>query len=1101
MFHISQKQKIKPIRLVRSPFHYLKKPNKEDVTQLNNLENISKEKEDISQLSIVENISKEKEDVTQLSIVENISKEKEDICPTYNLKNNYKSELDQKINILNSKKTLIIKEVNADNRINKHTNILKNVLNCQYATLDNIQNVNLDEFEVIIFQNCMINNLQQSNKQIIYISHKFVNEYSDDLKKLLLNCQNEISNYIFINQYLKVDYNLNLHKILDEKTFIIEYFPKCEKDSNKIDCNLLMSSGKIIPENRFEYLIDFFNDISNNYNLVIIGEIQDDKYYNKLLDQIIDKNKIKIITTTENFYDYLSSCQYYISLCKNLDSSFDLIEAINYNKKILCSKECLNSSNQLYWYPNKLVIEDLELLKEPFYKYKLSEIHPVNYLNYSYSLNSSYINLINNYPKYKIGKEILSNLDELQEDLNNKLNIYKNGFSLLIRVKNEEETIYKNLMDVIDLVDEIIVVDNNSTDNTLKILKELEKLYSNIFVYQYKINVPRCGLEHIENYKKEGISKLNTLCNYYNWTASKATYNKKIKWDGDFYCIRENFYQFLNYFKNFNTNSFAVWFSGLTVFQDLKNTFHIKNLSYYDEYRLFLNNKDDIWSDALSYDKKINVCETSENFVSKINNDYKFYWSFPIFLEIKMCSKDEFTGRSSLLQDGRDSVDFNILKNLSENITDKSLLSTNNLYYAVNFYYLFEEIKNQKIITSPFKVDNKHILKYRKNIINNTSNLNLYLTILKQTVGGVETINNFLFNYILSLGVNINFITLVKQENYDKNYIHYVEFKNNLNKYCNENTIIVNNFDIFRKEELEKIKNNKTKIIGMTHSEISSYNQYFVNNHTYYNKIICINNQSLKKYLSNGITNINLLRNNIKYINNLPIKKIFDKKNIKLLFFSRCSTDKNLIMLIYTLKELIKMYDNITLNLYSDEPLEFEKYVIKEFNLENNVIINASISNINYQDIYCKYDLCILPSVSEGISLNILESINCEIPILCTNIKSNQEIINGYLPLINFENLQNIADKNMYVYNYDKFLDSLGYVINQTKCESPYTHNNKDKINIFNNNIELIKKEICTILDNYEFYKLRTIELKNKLKNIYFDIDSYIDNFLNIILN
>ena len=77
-------------------------------------------------------------------------------------------------------------------------------------------------------------------------------------------------------------------------------------------------------------------------------------------------------------------------------------------------------------------------------------------------------------------------------------------------------------------------------------------MYENIFVYRYNINIPRYGIEHIENFKKNTIDKNNTLCNFYNWVSNKATYNKKIKWDGDFYCIRHNLIDLLDKYRNVN---------------------------------------------------------------------------------------------------------------------------------------------------------------------------------------------------------------------------------------------------------------------------------------------------------------------------------------------------------------------------------------------------------------------------------------------------------------------------------------------------------------------------------------------------------------------
>jgi len=287
-------------------------------------------------------------------------------------------------------------------------------------------------------------------------------------------------------------------------------------------------------------------------------------------------------------------------------------------------------------------------------KNKLDTLIRRNRLLYKIKQNNI-IDKINNNKKF-IGNQNVYNINDVIYDINNTIINIKNGYSFLLRIKNEEATIKKCILDIVDLADEIIVVDNNSSDNTLNIVLDLEKKYNNIIVYQYKINIPRVGKEHIENKDKS-----NTLTNYYNWTASKATYNKLIKWDGDFYTIKENLKELLDKYRNIN-DYFAVWFSGLTLFVH-NDKQYFKNFSYYDEYRLFCNKDKKVWSDNIINNK--NYCETSIDFVNNIQNKYKF--EKPIFIEIKNTNKDEFTSRSTLLQDGRDNIDYDILNKLQNN--------------------------------------------------------------------------------------------------------------------------------------------------------------------------------------------------------------------------------------------------------------------------------------------------------------------------------------------------------------------------------------------------------------------------------------------------
>jgi glycosyltransferase involved in cell wall biosynthesis len=292
---------------------------------------------------------------------------------------------------------------------------------------------------------------------------------------------------------------------------------------------------------------------------------------------------------------------------------------------------------------------------------------------------SVFYHLLNNCKKDKIGNIIVNNTNQVLKDITLINHSFRNGYSFLLRIKNEESTIEKCILDIVDIADEIIVVDNNSSDNTLNIILDLEKKYNNIFVYQYKIDIPRCGIEHIQNFKNG--NKDNTLTNYYNWTLSKATFNKKIKWDGDFYAIKKTLDELLNKYRNYS-NIMAVWFSGLTLFIH-NNDKYFKNYSYYNEYRLFCNESEQIWNDCIIRNGG-NFCETSQNFVDTIDN--RQIYEKPIYFEIKNTNKDEFSGRSTLFQDGRDKIDFEILENLSNNKTHDLLIKTIDPYQSyLNF--------------------------------------------------------------------------------------------------------------------------------------------------------------------------------------------------------------------------------------------------------------------------------------------------------------------------------------------------------------------------------------------------------------------------------
>jgi glycosyltransferase involved in cell wall biosynthesis len=88
------------------------------------------------------------------------------------------------------------------------------------------------------------------------------------------------------------------------------------------------------------------------------------------------------------------------------------------------------------------------------------------------------------------------------------------GISAIVRVKNEEEWIEPCLRSVSDAVDELVVVDNGSTDGTPEILAGLARaLAPKLRLFS------RPGLDHV------ALS---------GFALSQSTYRWVLKWDGDF---------------------------------------------------------------------------------------------------------------------------------------------------------------------------------------------------------------------------------------------------------------------------------------------------------------------------------------------------------------------------------------------------------------------------------------------------------------------------------------------------------------------------------------------------------------------------------------
>lgn len=111
----------------------------------------------------------------------------------------------------------------------------------------------------------------------------------------------------------------------------------------------------------------------------------------------------------------------------------------------------------------------------------------------------------------------------------------KNGISAFGRLYNAEDFLEKTVESHIQYFDEIILVNNNSTDNTEEICIKLEKKHPDkVKFYNYPHEVYKIWTKKYNSTKDNSI---HSLSYYYNWTLSQTTHRYTIKLDDDHLCI------------------------------------------------------------------------------------------------------------------------------------------------------------------------------------------------------------------------------------------------------------------------------------------------------------------------------------------------------------------------------------------------------------------------------------------------------------------------------------------------------------------------------------------------------------------------------------
>ena len=165
----------------------------------------------------------------------------------------------------------------------------------------------------------------------------------------------------------------------------------------------------------------------------------------------------------------------------------------------------------------------------------------------------------------------------------------RQGVSAMLRVKNEASKIYYALKSIYLVFDEIVLVDNGSTDGTLEIARQFkarEDKADRIKIYFYPFPIARCGGE---NYGTPEDS-VSSLAYYYNWTLSKCSCRYVCKWDGDMVLRRKARKSFRRLLSQIQTGRNRGWvLYGQTVYRDQRGQYYLAKGEINGEIAIFPN--------------------------------------------------------------------------------------------------------------------------------------------------------------------------------------------------------------------------------------------------------------------------------------------------------------------------------------------------------------------------------------------------------------------------------------------------------------------------------------------------------------------------------
>jgi len=125
-----------------------------------------------------------------------------------------------------------------------------------------------------------------------------------------------------------IPYGANIEKIEEDKEVLKEF--------NLIKGNYILFVGRLIPEKGVHYLIDAFEKVNTNLNLVIVG---DNKYNREYVRKLKNRDDKRIIFTGNifgnKFKTILKNCLFYVQPSEVEGTSPILLTAMGYGKCVI----------------------------------------------------------------------------------------------------------------------------------------------------------------------------------------------------------------------------------------------------------------------------------------------------------------------------------------------------------------------------------------------------------------------------------------------------------------------------------------------------------------------------------------------------------------------------------------------------------------------------------------------------------------------------------------------------------------------------------------------------------------------------------------------
>lgn len=217
--------------------------------------------------------------------------------------------------------------------------------------------------------------------------------------------------------------------------------------------------------------------------------------------------------------------------------------------------------------------------------------------------------------------------------------------SAMMRVRNEAEFVGAALDSIVEHVDQVVIIDNLSTDSTPDAIRTFATAHGGkVKAQTYPHEIARPGSESVKlSNNPRAKHSPSLLANYYQWCLELCDLPYVLKWDGDMVATDE-FGSAVREFRRRKEQS--LWFFGINVYPDMKHAIADSNSTARIRPRSIAPNEPRVFPKRFAWFS--NAAGIYETLVSPYTHDtYGFHWSAPVYLHLPLCKATPFHNNSS----------------------------------------------------------------------------------------------------------------------------------------------------------------------------------------------------------------------------------------------------------------------------------------------------------------------------------------------------------------------------------------------------------------------------------------------------------------------